>query len=121
VDSDTRESPNNVACYSSDLFSFGGTFIPLAVMTFVQWGGCESVVISIPGGNKHVYVTVRVDDHDVHDLAGADDPASGEWRFEVVHIQNSTLASGVVMRICIKLHLEDYFADRAIWCVPNDF
>jgi len=92
--------PDNISCYTSDLFAFAGTlFLWLLWPSFnaaIAPTGIERVravvntVISLTGATVMSFVCSRL-------LSGG--------KFDPVHIQNATLAGGVVMGIAAHLEI----------------
>lgn len=97
---DTRGHPDNTSCYSSDLFSFAGT-----LFLFIMWPSFNAA-IAIPG-SRQLQAIVNT----FLSLTGAVISSFvvsrlvSEHKFNPVHIQNSTLAGGVVMGVAADLDL----------------
>eukprot|EP01087_Luapelamoeba_hula_P025296 TRINITY_DN997_c0_g1_i1.p1 TRINITY_DN997_c0_g1~~TRINITY_DN997_c0_g1_i1.p1 ORF type:complete len:555 (-),score=82.71 TRINITY_DN997_c0_g1_i1:160-1716(-) len=88
----SKGHPDNVSCYSSDIFSLAGT-----LFLFIMWPSFNAVT-AVPGTPQ-----VRALTNTFLSLCGAVISASvvsrlfSGGKFEMAHMQNSTLAGGVMM------------------------
>eukprot|EP01087_Luapelamoeba_hula_P014629 TRINITY_DN4325_c0_g1_i1.p1 TRINITY_DN4325_c0_g1~~TRINITY_DN4325_c0_g1_i1.p1 ORF type:complete len:536 (-),score=83.66 TRINITY_DN4325_c0_g1_i1:37-1644(-) len=96
----TKGHSDNVSCYSSDIFSLAGT-----LFLYIMWPSFNAVTAE-PGEQQ-----VRALTNTFLSLCGAVISSSivSRWishgKFEVVHLQNSTLAGGVVMGTAANLNI----------------
>eukprot|EP01087_Luapelamoeba_hula_P005737 TRINITY_DN1579_c0_g1_i1.p1 TRINITY_DN1579_c0_g1~~TRINITY_DN1579_c0_g1_i1.p1 ORF type:complete len:332 (+),score=43.44 TRINITY_DN1579_c0_g1_i1:209-1204(+) len=96
----TKGHPDNVSSYSSDIFSLAGT-----IFLFVMWPSFNAVVAGAGTPQVRALVNTFVS------LCGAviSTAILSRWlsggKFEIVHLQNSTLAGGVMMGTAADLNI----------------
>eukprot|EP01114_Cavostelium_apophysatum_P008484 TRINITY_DN2100_c0_g1_i3.p1 TRINITY_DN2100_c0_g1~~TRINITY_DN2100_c0_g1_i3.p1 ORF type:complete len:515 (+),score=113.67 TRINITY_DN2100_c0_g1_i3:165-1709(+) len=96
----TRTHKDNTSAYNSDIFSLAGT-----LFLWIMWPSFNAAIarpghaetraivntfISICSSTMATYLLSRL---------------TGENKFDIVHIQNSTLAGGVIMGVAADLHV----------------
>jgi len=95
----TKGHPDNSSCYSADIFSLAGT-----LFLWMMWPSFNAALATGPEQLRALVNTFL-------SLCGATVSTFffsrwlSEGRFEIVHIQNSTLAGGVVMGVASHLNI----------------
>jgi len=96
----TRQHKDNATCYSSDLFSYAGT-----LFLFIMWPSFNAAIARDSDGELRALVNTFISITASAITAFVVSRLVSEWKFEAVHIQNSTLAGGVAMGVAADLAL----------------
>jgi len=96
----THNHKDNQSCYSSDLFSYAGT-----IFLFIMWPSFNAAIARDSIGELRALVNTFISITASAITSFIVSRMVGGWKFEAVHIQNSTLAGGVVMGVAADLHL----------------
>jgi ammonium transporter Rh len=96
----SRSHPDNTSCYSSDLFAMIGT-----LFLWVCWPSFNCAIAQEGAPQLRAYVNTFLSLTASTAATFVFSRLVGEQRFEMVHIQNSTLAGGVAMGIASDMDL----------------
>jgi len=90
----TQDHPDNTTRYTSDIFSFTGTFF-----LWIMWPSFNAAVTQTPADANRAIVNTFLSICGSVMASFAVSRLVSHWKFEPVHIQNSTLAGGVAMGV----------------------
>merc|ERR1712063_142538 len=95
-----KKHPDNIACYTSDLFAFAG-----CLFLWLLWPSFNAAIA--PTGIERVRAVINtlLSPCGATVMAFVVSRILGHGRFDPVHIQNATLAGGVIMGIAAHLNL----------------
>jgi len=96
--SHTREHKDNCSTYSSDLFSLAGT-----VFLWVMWPSFNAAVANPGNSELRALVNTFLSLTSSTMATFLVSRLLGESKFDVIHVQNSTLAGGVAMGVAANL------------------
>ena len=96
----SRSHPDNTSCYSSDLFAMIGT-----LFLWICWPSFNAAVAAEGQHQSRAFINTFLSLTAATATSFVMSRFVGEQRFEMVHIQNSTLAGGVAMGAVADLNL----------------
>jgi len=97
---ETRNHLDNTSNYSGDLFSLAGT-----LFLWLLWPSFNAAVAPTPMGSVRALINTFLSITSSTFATFVVSRFFSEYKFDVVHIQNSTLAGGVVMGVAADLNV----------------
>jgi len=97
---DTHGHPDNCSCYSSDIFSYAGT-----LFLWMMWPSFNGVLGASPEEQNRAFFNTFMSLCACTVSTFLTSRLVSNHHFECVHIQNSTLAGGVVMGVAAGLDM----------------
>lgn len=96
----THHHKDNKSCYSSDLFSYAGT-----LFLFMMWPSFNAALARDSAGELRALANTFISITASAITSFVISRLVSGWKFDAVHIQNSTLAGGVAMGVAADLNL----------------
>jgi len=105
TNNETRYHKDNVSNYAGDVFSLAGT-----ILLWLLWPSFNAAVTLTPSAANRAVVNTFLSISASVLSAFAVSRLLDDWKFDVVHIQNSTLAGGVAMGVAADLQIGAHWA-----------